>query len=75
MQSLDIVHNNTIWLNMIDGVTNGIDVQVGKSKGNLKQENDIISQLHVMNVQRLRDHDHLAVRWNTTDICSICQEE
>jgi hypothetical protein len=26
-------------------------------------------------VQRLRDLDHLAVRWNTTDICSIGQGE
>jgi hypothetical protein len=26
-------------------------------------------------VQQLRDLDHLAVRWDTTDICSIFQEE
>jgi hypothetical protein len=60
---------------LIDGVTNGIDVQVAKNKGDLEQEIVIISQLHVINVQGLRDLDCLAVRWNTTDICSICQEE
>jgi hypothetical protein len=37
-------------------------VQVAKNKGDLKQEIIIISQLQVM-------------RWNMTDICSICQEE
>ncbi len=26
-------------------------------------------------MQHLRDLDHLAVTWNTTDICSICQGE
>jgi hypothetical protein len=62
-------------LSSIDGVTNDIDVQVAKNKGDLKQEIVIISQLHIINVQRLCDLDRLAVRWNTTDICSICQEE
>jgi hypothetical protein len=62
-------------LSSIDGVTNAIDVQVAKNKGDLKQEIVIISQLHVINMQQLRDLDHLAVRWNTTDICSIHQEE
>ncbi len=47
----------------------------GKNKGDLEQEIIIISQLHVINAQWLRDLDRLAVRWNTTDIRSICQEE
>jgi hypothetical protein len=59
----------------IDGVTNAIDVQVAKNKGDLKQEIVIVSQLHVINVQRLRDLDRIAVRWKMTDICSICQGE
>ncbi len=50
-------------LSSIDGVTNVIDVQVAKNKGDLEQEIVIISQLHVINVQRLRDLDHLVVRW------------
>jgi hypothetical protein len=58
-------------LSSIDGVTNPIDVQVAKNKGDIEQEIVILSQLHVINVQRLHDLDHLAVRWNTTDICSI----
>jgi hypothetical protein len=62
-------------LSSIDGVTNGIDVQMEKNKGDIEQEIVILSQLHVINVQRLRDLDHLAVRWNTTDICSIHQGE
>jgi hypothetical protein len=62
-------------LSSIDGVTNAIDVQVAKNKEDLRQEIVIISQLHVINVQQLHDLDRLAVRWNTTDICSICQEE
>jgi hypothetical protein len=33
-------------LSLIDGVTNAIDVQVAKKKGNLEQEIVIISQLH-----------------------------
>jgi hypothetical protein len=49
-------------LSSIDGVTNAIDVQVAKNKGDLEQEIVIISQLHVINVQRLRDLDRLAVR-------------
>jgi hypothetical protein len=60
-------------LSSIDGVTDAIDVQVAKNKQDLEQENVIISQLHVINVQQLCDLDHLAVRWDTTDICSICQ--
>jgi hypothetical protein len=59
----------------IDGVTDAIDVQVAKNKGVLEQEIVIISQFHVINVQQLRDLDHLAVRWNMTNICSIHQEE
>jgi hypothetical protein len=63
-------------LSLIDGVTNAINVQVAKNKGDLVQEIVIISQLHVINVQRLQcDLDRVAVRWNTTDICSIRQEE
>jgi hypothetical protein len=62
-------------LSSIDGVTDAIDVQVAKNKGDLEQEIVIISQLRIINVQWLRDLDHLAVRWDTTDICSICQEE
>jgi hypothetical protein len=62
-------------LSMIDGVTDAIDVQVAKNKGDLKQEIVIFSQLHVINVQQLRDLDRLAVRWHMTDICSIRQGE
>ncbi len=46
-----------------------------KNKGDLEQEIIIISQLHIVNVQRLGDLDRLAMRWDTTDLCSICQEE
>jgi hypothetical protein len=38
-------------LSLIDGVTNAIDVQVAKNKGDLEQEIVIISQLHIINVQ------------------------
>jgi hypothetical protein len=62
-------------LSLIDGVTNSIDVQIAKNKGDTEQEIVILSQLHVINVQQLRDLDRLAVRWNTTDIHSICQGE
>ncbi len=62
-------------LSSIDGVTDAIDVQMAKNKGDIKEEIVILSQLHVINVQRLRDLDCLAVRWNMTDICSICQGE
>jgi hypothetical protein len=62
-------------LSSIDCVTNAIDVQVAKNKGDIEQEMVIISLLHVINVQRLPDLDHLAVRWDTMDICSIFQEE
>jgi hypothetical protein len=62
-------------LSLIDGVTNAIDVQVATNKRDLKQEIVIFSQLHVINVQRLSDLDSFAMRWNTTDICSICQRE
>jgi len=40
-------------LSLIDGVTNAIDVQVAKNKGDLEQEIVIISQLHIVNVQQL----------------------
>ncbi len=46
-----------------------------KNKGDIKQEIVILSQPHVINVQRLHDLDRLAVRWNTTDIRSIHQGE
>jgi hypothetical protein len=49
-------------LSSIDGVTNAIDVQVAKNKRDLEQEIIILSQLHVINVQQLRDLDRLAVR-------------
>ena len=62
-------------LSLIDGVTDAIDVQMAKNKGDIKQEIVILSQLHVIHVQQLRDLDHLAVRWNMTDIHSICQGE
>ncbi len=62
-------------LSLIDGVTDAIDVQISKNKGDIEQEIVIISQLHVINVQQLRDLDRLAVRWNMTDICSIRQGE
>ncbi len=38
-------------LSSIDGVTNAIDVQVAKNKGDLEQEIVILSQLHVINLQ------------------------
>jgi hypothetical protein len=62
-------------LSLIDGVTDAIDVQMAKNKGDIKQEIVILSQLHVINVQRLRDLDPLAVRWNTTDIRYIRKGE
>jgi hypothetical protein len=62
-------------LSLIDDVTDAIDVQVAKNKRDLEQEIVILSQLHVINVQQLHDLDRLDVRWNTTDICSICQGE
>jgi hypothetical protein len=58
-------------LSSIDGVTDAIDVQVAKNKGDLEQEIVIISQLHVINVQQLHDLCRLAVRWDMTDICFI----
>jgi hypothetical protein len=70
MLSHGIVHASHAagLLSSIDGVTDAIDVQVAKNKGDLKQEIVIISQLHVINVQQLRDLDRLAVRWDTTYI-------
>jgi hypothetical protein len=62
-------------LSSMDGVTNAVDVQVTKNKGDIEQEIVILSQLHIINVQRLRDLARLAVRWNTTDIRSIRQGE
>jgi hypothetical protein len=59
----------------IDGANNAIDVQVAKTQFDLEQEIVILSQLHVINLQQLHDLDHLAVRWNTTDICSLRQGE
>ncbi len=50
-------------------------MQVAKNKEDIEQEIVILSQLHVINVQRLRDLNRLAVRWNTKDICSIHQGE
>jgi hypothetical protein len=38
-------------LSSIDSVTNAIDVQVAKNKGDLEQDVVIISQLHIINVQ------------------------
>jgi hypothetical protein len=38
-------------LSSIDGVTNNIDMQVAKNKGDLEQEIVIISQLRIINVQ------------------------
>ncbi len=48
---------------------------MAKNKGDLEQEILTLSQLHKINVQQLHDLDHLAVMWDTTDICSICQEK
>ena len=45
------VSHVTGLLSLIDGVTDAINVQVAKNKGDLEQENVIISQLHVVNVQ------------------------
>jgi hypothetical protein len=77
MLSLGIINVSHVagLLSLIDGVTSAIDVQVAKNKGDHEQEIVIISQLHLVNVQQLRDLDYLAVRWGTTDICSICKEE
>jgi hypothetical protein len=79
MLSHGIIHASHVagLLSLIDGVTNAIDVQVAKIKGHLELEQAIviISQLHVINVQRLRGLDRLAVRWDTIDIRSIYQEE
>jgi hypothetical protein len=50
-------------------------VQVAKNQSDLEQEIVILSQLHVINLQQLHDLDPLAVRWNTTDIRSLCQGE
>ena len=49
-------------LSLIDGVTNAIDVQVAKNKGDLEQDIVVISQLHVINVHQLHDLDRLAMR-------------
>ncbi len=38
-------------LSLIDGVTDAIDVQVAKKKGDIKQEIVILTQLLVINVQ------------------------
>jgi hypothetical protein len=62
-------------LSSIDGVTDAIDVQMAKSKGDIKQEIVILFQLRVINVQQLRDLDRLAMRWNMTEIHSICPGE
>jgi hypothetical protein len=53
MLSHGIVHASHVasLLSLIDGVTNAIDMQVAKNKGDLEQEIVIISQLHVINVQ------------------------
>jgi hypothetical protein len=48
---------------------------VAKNNGDLEQGFVILSQLHVIDVQQLHDLDHLAMRWDTTDICSICHKE
>jgi hypothetical protein len=67
--------NATAVTDPIDGVNNAIDVQVAKNQSDLKQEIVILSQFHVINLQRLLDLDCLAMRWNTTDIHSLCQGE
>jgi hypothetical protein len=56
-------------LSSIDGATNAIDVRVAKNMGDLKQEIAILSQLHIINVQRLRDLDRLAIWWNMHLLC------
>ncbi len=77
MLSHGIIHVNHVagLLSLINGVTEAIDVQVAKNNGDLEQDIVIIFQLHVINVQGLPDLDRLAMRWDTTDICSICQKE
>ncbi len=62
-------------LSSIDGVTDAIDEQMAKNKGDIEQEIVILSQLRIINVQGLRDLDRLAMRWNMADIHSICQGE
>ncbi len=74
MLSLGLV-NSIAVTDPIDGVNNAIDVQVAKNQSYLEQEIVILSQLHVINLQQLHDLDHLAVRWNTTDIRSLRQGE
>jgi hypothetical protein len=71
-----IVHASHVTglLSSIDGVTDAIDVQVAINKGDLEQEIVIIYQLHLINVQQLHDLYCLALRWDTTDIHSICQD-
>jgi hypothetical protein len=67
--------NAIVVTDLIDGINNAIDVQVAKNQSDLEQEIVILSQLHVIYLQQLHDLDHLAMRWNTTDICSLCQGE
>ena len=64
MLSHDIVNGIAVTgqLSSIDGVTNAIDVQVAKNKGDIEKEIVILSQFHVINVQQLCDLDRLAVR-------------
>jgi hypothetical protein len=53
MLSHGIIHASHVagLLSLIDGVTDAIDVQVAKNKGDLQQKIVIISQLHVANLQ------------------------
>jgi hypothetical protein len=57
----------------LDDLTVAQHVQV--KKRDLEQKIVTLSQLHVINVQRLHDLDDLAVRWDTTNIHSIRQDE
>jgi hypothetical protein len=53
MLSHGIIHASHVagLLSSIDSVTDAIDVQVAKNKGDLEKEIVIIFQLHLINVQ------------------------
>ncbi len=69
-------YNSCDWPAILDRRCNQCNwCASGKNKGDLEQNIVILSQLHVINVQQLHGLDRLAVRWNATDICSICQGE
>ena len=60
---------------LLDDLTVAPHVQVAKNKADLEQEIVTLSQFYVINVQPLCDLDDLAVKWDTSNIHSICQHE